>query len=1318
MADESAIRKSDIIEQPAIVAPLELAENLKVLKKEMIDISDTAKKMADALRSGVSGGSSLPKAKKDNEELTESQRQLINVQKQIEVQVAKNNEAYLKQQIALQKVKQELKDSIALGEKDALAVNKQTASREVLGKALEKNQREYSQLNSEEERNSARGKLLFQVIQQQSKEFNELSTSIGITKQNVGNYTGSILEAYYKINQLKNANKELLVLQGKLTQSTAQERAQYQELNIAIQNNLTQINQYNTAITTTGSKMSALVGQFLGAVGLIGVVYLAVNAFKSFIAANTELEKSLSDLQALTGASSEDLQTYREAAISIGVETKRSAKDVVESFKLIGGARPELLQIKEDLIDVTKQSIILANASGLELPKAAEALAGALNQLELPAKDAGRVVNVLAAAAKEGAAEIPDISESYKDFGAVLRGVNGSVEEGAALIEVLADRQIKGGEAGTALRNVLLRLSAVNALPKKAQEQLAKFGVDIVKVADNTVPLAERLKELGKISGDATALVKVFGVENFVAGNIVLNNIPRFEQLTKAVTGTQEAYRQAAVATNNLQGDVDEAKATVGAFAEEVGGHTQSALRSFVQGFTFIINVLRATPKFLSDNKALFLALGVALIGFNSQLIITNLNLIRLNALQLVTIARLAAMRTATIAFFTTLAANPIGLVLVGLSALIAAVAVYDKNSQRTVELAERTAAVNKNLNQELDRTSKAYDDLTISIDEYLKLSKTQQDSIVEQVEFQKRYSLVLLNRIKIQREAVAATASELTGFQKLKAGILSYFSIAAGASSALESSIENVAAATNPIDEKIKTLEDQINKFDSFLTDSKAQQVHETEVAAKKEADAAYKLNKFRIEQAIKAQDEIFKNEFAGEQERLDANGKRVQLENSLALLERNHELASEKLTASDKILIQEEYNAKRADNIKKGAKERSDLEDKIFKEEMAIVLKNLQETVDAYKLSLDTQVALIKDSVNKGVITRKEGEKQIKELVIKNAQDLTKETIKQLQNVLDSEHLTAEERKKIAKQIAELQIQLINEVYDAGKNNSKSFLEQLKEDLQKALTIYEQWSQAVTSLIQNLTVRRTASIDKEIAASEKQKNKEILLAGNNENAKARIELEAEKRRETLEKRRVEALRKAAIYEKAIAVVQAGIKATLAVLNELSSGDPYTAFARAAAAAALGAVEVAAIVAKPIPSYELGTLNHPGGPARVGEAGSELVETPSGKSFLTPSRTTIIPSLEKGSKVYPHGETIRRLALAGAANYGGIQENNSNGLIEIFTGEIKELKKAVINSRQQSSSTYFEHNVHVLHKVSIEKENFIKRQRSKVIIK
>jgi len=308
-------------------------------------------------------------------------------------------------------------------------------------------------------------------------------------------------------------------------------------------------------VETAQGGMLSKAGAFVASLGA-QLAMQALSAIKDGIASvfkmNSQFESSLHNLSAITGATGKDLDFLKSAAVDLSKQGKQSAVDYVEAFKLIASAKPELLEQKESLVEVTKAAKLLSDAAGMELPDAATRLTDALNQFGAPAQEAGKYVDVLAAAAKYGAAEVPDITEALLKFGAQAKSSNISIGESAAAIELLAEKGIKGAEAGTQLRNVFLALNAVDALDKTAIAALAQAGVNTDILKDKSLSLEERLKELSKVSGNATALVQIFGKENFNAAQILLQSIPRYSELNQQLKEQGVAQQQATVNTNTL----------------------------------------------------------------------------------------------------------------------------------------------------------------------------------------------------------------------------------------------------------------------------------------------------------------------------------------------------------------------------------------------------------------------------------------------------------------------------------------------------------------------------------------------------------------------------------------------------------------------------------------------------------------------------------------------------------------------------------------------------------------------------------------------
>lgn len=320
------------------------------------------------------------------------------------------------------------------------------------------------------------------------------------------------------------------------------------------------------------------------AAGVASVAALAV-AVRTSIQSNRQFEKSLSDLSAITGATGDQLAYLKAQAQQIGATTSLSASEAAEAFKLIASAKPDLLESSTALNAVTRSAVTLAEAAGTTLPDAANTLGSALNQFGEGADQANRYINVLAAGAKFGAAEVTDVAEALRVSGVSAASAGISFEETNAAIQALAAVSIKGSEAGTALRNVILKLETDSNS----------------KLRPSVVGLAGALQELAKMNEDTAALTKRFGLENINAAQALLENVDNVEKLTQQLTGTNTAYDQASTRTNNLDGDMKNLSSAVEALSLSIGEKLNPAARESAQLMTVAANAAATWLDSLSE---------------------------------------------------------------------------------------------------------------------------------------------------------------------------------------------------------------------------------------------------------------------------------------------------------------------------------------------------------------------------------------------------------------------------------------------------------------------------------------------------------------------------------------------------------------------------------------------------------------------------------------------------------------------------------------------------------------------------------------------
>ena len=145
-----------------------------------------------------------------------------------------------------------------------------------------------------------------------------------------------------------------------------------------------QIKSFEKTAKAVSVGMRSFVGSFAAMAG-VSV------AFTDAIKTSMQFEKSLSSLRSITGLSATDMEFFKQKAIELGSTSTQTASQVVEAFQLIGSQQPELLKNKEALSEVTKQAITLAEAAGMDVPEAAKALSGSINQMGESADKAGEL---------------------------------------------------------------------------------------------------------------------------------------------------------------------------------------------------------------------------------------------------------------------------------------------------------------------------------------------------------------------------------------------------------------------------------------------------------------------------------------------------------------------------------------------------------------------------------------------------------------------------------------------------------------------------------------------------------------------------------------------------------------------------------------------------------------------------------------------------------------------------------------------------------------------------------------------------------------
>lgn len=324
-----------------------------------------------------------------------------------------------------------------------------------------------------------------------------------------------------------------------------------------------EIGNFEKGITSMASKIGPALSGFAAFAGISATIGDAVRT-------SMEFERSLSSLRSLTGVTTQELTFFKDEAIRLGSATTQTASQVVDAFKLIGSQMPELLKNKEALSSVTESAIVLAEAAEIDVPEAAKALTGAINQMGASSSQAAEYINILAAASQQGSADIPYLNKAIENAGGAASSVGVQFNELVAAIEAIAPKITDAGSAGTNLRNIFLTLES------SADK----------KLRPSVVGLSQAVENLAAKHMNATEMTKMFGKESVTAALALVSEKDKFIELTDGITGTNTALEQQKINNDNLAGSI-------------------AALQSAWEGFILTLNnssgMLQSIVGFLAD---------------------------------------------------------------------------------------------------------------------------------------------------------------------------------------------------------------------------------------------------------------------------------------------------------------------------------------------------------------------------------------------------------------------------------------------------------------------------------------------------------------------------------------------------------------------------------------------------------------------------------------------------------------------------------------------------------------------------------------------
>lgn len=517
-------------------------------------------------------------------------------------------------------------------------------------RAAEQAYRESAQATGEHSEETEKLKLEYEKLEAQLESSDR---QIGKTKASITNQEAAVTQSEAALKQLelqlRDVNEEL----------ARQKFDEYAE----------KANKAGDAVTDAGKKMAVVTGA-ITAVGGASVKTAA------------GFETQMSKVQAISGATAEDMDTMSESARYWGSNSKFSASEAASAFEymaLAGWKTEESVSAMEGILN-------LAAATDMELAKASDVVTDYLSAFSMEASQATTVADLMTYAQGNSNTSAEQLAEAYKNCAANANAMGYDIQQTTGMLGIMANQGLKGSEAGTALTAVFRDMTA------KMKDGAIAIGDTTIQVVDangNYRQMTDILKEVEAATdgmGDAeknAALMSTFTADSVKGLNLLLNagsrEVGDFTAQLYDCSGS--AKDTAAVMQDNLQGQLTSLQSKIEGVSISIGNILLPYVKDAVAWFSNLVDrfagLSEGTQKAIVAVGAVVAAIGPLLLAAGKLITFSASVSSGLGTLS-AALAKVgfgaAGAGTSTGAFSTIIAAvtSPVGIAVAAIAALVA----------------------------------------------------------------------------------------------------------------------------------------------------------------------------------------------------------------------------------------------------------------------------------------------------------------------------------------------------------------------------------------------------------------------------------------------------------------------------------------------------------------------------------------------------------------------------------------------------------------------------------------------------------------------
>ena len=359
-----------------------------------------------------------------------------------------------------------------------------------------------------------------------------------------------------------------------------------------ISKELSNVSKVGENLSKVGSTLTKKVSLPLAGVGILATkVGMDFESGMSQVAATMGF--TADEIKDSTTQTHADFEKLKKAAKDMGATTQFSATEASEALNYLALAGYDV----DKAVSTLPTVLNLAAAGGIDLAYASDMVTDAMSALGLETSEAENFVDKIAKTSQKSNTSVAQLGEGILTVGGTAKVLAGGTTELNTALGILADNGIKGAEGGTALRNMILSLSAPT---DKAADLIDTLGLKVFDAEGNMRPLNETFNDLNGIMSTMNeeekinVLNTIFNKVDLKSANALLaNSGERFKELSGFIDNSNGAAANMADTMNdNLKGQLTILKSqlegvgiqlaeTLIPLAKDVVGHIQKLVDKF-----------------------------------------------------------------------------------------------------------------------------------------------------------------------------------------------------------------------------------------------------------------------------------------------------------------------------------------------------------------------------------------------------------------------------------------------------------------------------------------------------------------------------------------------------------------------------------------------------------------------------------------------------------------------------------------------------------------------------------------------------------------